>query len=109
MTTESFKFQALLFQGTEAAPHFDRIAFKIVGKRIFATLNEPNASANMKLSQEEQKVYCDYNPNLIFAVPNKWGDQGWTTFELENLPESLIIDALYSAYQFALNPTKKRT
>lgn len=33
MTTEQFTVMALSFEGTISHPHFDRIAFKIKGKK----------------------------------------------------------------------------
>ena len=86
----------------EDKPHFDRIAFKISGKRIFTTLFEPTQSANIRLDLEEQKVFSDFDKGGIYPVPNKWGEQGWTTFELDSLPSSLVNDALNSAHLYAM-------
>ncbi|MGC1240064.1 MAG: MmcQ/YjbR family DNA-binding protein, partial [Chryseosolibacter sp.] len=82
MTTSIFKSLALSFPGTEANPHFERIAFKVTGKRIFATLHEESATANLKLSPVDQSVFSDFGKKAVYPVPNKWGLQGWTTFEL---------------------------
>jgi hypothetical protein len=38
MDVNSFKRIALSFPGTMEQPHFERTAFKIIGKNIFATL-----------------------------------------------------------------------
>jgi hypothetical protein len=51
MTTEEFIDLALSFRGTISMPHFDRIAFKVEGKRIFATLHE---SASLPIQNETQ-------------------------------------------------------
>lgn len=106
MSIEEFKTLALSFPGTIAGPHFDRIAFKVEKKRNFATLHEPSETANLRLSPPEQAVFCDYG-EAVFPVPNKWGEQGWTTFQLASVPRSLMQEALNSAYQDALNPKKK--
>ena len=98
MKSEEFKELALSFPGTESAPHFDRLAFRIVKGKIFASLLEKSDSANLKLSKEDQKVFSEYEGKQIFPVPNKFGDQGWTTFELSELPEGLMLDALNAAY-----------
>ena len=92
-----FKELALSFPNTEQAPHFDRTAFKVIGKRIFATLHHATDSANLKLSPEDQKAYCELGEH-IYAVPNKWGTQGWTTFELGKCAEEVLKSALESAY-----------
>lgn len=99
MTNNEFKEMALSFPGTEDAPHFDRIAFKVIKKRIFATLHEKTKTANLKLSEIDQSVFCEYENDGIYKVPNKWGLQGWTTFELQKVPKELMLDALDTAYR----------
>ena len=102
MTSAAFKTLALSFPQTEANPHFDRIAFKVTGKTIFATLHEDSATANLKLSPVDQSVFCDFGKKAVYPVPNKWGLQGWTTFELKNVPKELMRDALNTAHQEVL-------
>lgn len=98
MTTQEFSALALSFPGTEKVPHFDRTAFKVINKRIFATLHEPSAAANLKLSEIDQSVFCTYDKSMVYPVPNKWGKHGWTTFELSEVPPELMQDALETAY-----------
>lgn len=88
---------ALSFTNTEQAPHFDRTAFKLTGKRTFATLHHASNSANLKLTPQDQSEFCTLN-EFICPVPNKWGEQGWTTFDLANCPEDILKSALESAY-----------
>lgn len=106
---ELFEFAdcALSFPGTEENLHFDRRAFKVIGKRIFATLHEKSGTANLKLSPEDQSVYIQLDGGYIYPVPNKWGLQGWTTLEIDKLPTDIIIEVLNSAYLDALNSGKK--
>ena len=101
-TVSAFKKCALSFPGTEENTHFDRIAYKISGKRIFATIHEESQSANIKLPVADQSVFCDFS-NAIYPVDNKWGLKGWTTFELEKIPEKLIFNALETAYNAVIN------
>jgi predicted DNA-binding protein (MmcQ/YjbR family) len=105
MSPNQFRTLALSLPGTEENPHFDRAAFKVTGKRIFATLHEESRTANLKLSPVDQSVFCDFGKEAVFPVPNKWGLQGWTTFDLKKVPKELLRDALETAYQDAL---KKR-
>lgn len=107
MTILQFRDLALSFPATEANPHFDRIAFKVTGKRIFATLHEESGTANIKLSPVDQSVFCDFGKKSVYAVANKWGLQGWTTFELTKIPKDLMLDALDTAYKDVLKPKKK--
>jgi predicted DNA-binding protein (MmcQ/YjbR family) len=99
MNNNEFATMALSFPGTEENPHFDRRAFKVSGKRIFATLHVQSNTANLKLSPEDQSVFCLYDKKSIYAIPNKWGVQGWTTFELKTIPKKLMLDALETAYK----------
>jgi predicted DNA-binding protein (MmcQ/YjbR family) len=99
MTTETFHELALALPGTVAAPHFDRTAFKVVKKRIFASLHEPSQSANIFLTPAEQAELVAEGAPAVYPLPNKWGQQGWTTFELADVPDELVSAALELAYQ----------
>jgi len=106
MTTDQFTELALSFPNTVAAPHFDRTAFKVVNRRIFATLHEKSATVNLKLSPADQSVYCLVNKDAIYPVNNKWGLQGWTTFQLSGIDSQLMLDALDTAHQDVSNKKK---
>jgi len=108
MTATEFRKMAHSFQGVVEHSHFDRIAFKVEGKRIFATLHEASGSANMKLSEEDQSIFSTFKGKGIFPVTNKWGLHGWTTFELEKIPKELVLHALNVAYQESLKSKSKR-
>lgn len=105
---ETFKSLARSFPGTEQKPHFERIAFKVVNKSIFATLLEANETANLKLSLADQQTFCEFDKNAIYPVPNTYGLQGWTTFELQKVPQELLAEALYAAYTNVMQAKSKR-
>ena len=107
MTTEEFKDLALSFPGTISMPHFDRLAFKVEGKRMFATLHEKTESANIVLTVREQQLFCELGEG-IYPVPNKWGTKGWTTFEIKTVERAVLLEALKSAYEDVLNVKKKK-
>ncbi len=108
VNVETFKQIALSFEGTEANPHFNRTAFKVTGRRIFATLLEENETANIVLSITDQEIYCSFDKSAVYPVPNKFGLHGWTTFELPKVPVELISDALFNAYNDATKRSKKK-
>ncbi|CAN5178461.1 hypothetical protein BH23BAC1_BH23BAC1_47560 [soil metagenome] len=108
MSTEEFRKLALSFSGTVEAPHFDRTAFKVVNKRTFATLHEKSGTAHIKFSEVDQPVFCSFENNAVYPVPNKWGLQGWTTFELEKVPPELVLDALDTAYKEVVKSKNKK-
>lgn len=108
MNAEKFRELALSFPGVIEAVHFDKAAFKVTGKRIFATLHEPSEVANLKLPPEDQATFCAIDASAIYAVPNKWGLQGWTTFEVSRVPEGLLLDAVSTAYNDVFKPQKDK-
>lgn len=98
MNNEQFTEMTLSFPGTISQPHFNRTAFKVTGKRIFATLDEAKESANIMLTPDEQKVFCGMDKS-IYPVPNKWGLKGATTFEIKAIERGIILEGLRSAYE----------
>jgi len=95
---KAFQAMALSFLHTEQVPHFERIGFKITGKRMFATYLEKNNTANIFLTAAEQKLFCKLDKNNVYPVPNKWGEKGATTFELNGVAREVVMEALLSAY-----------
>ena len=98
MTIDSFRKFALAFPNATEQPHFEKTSFRIK-KGIFATLDLKNHSATLKLSESDQDIFSLVDKTAIYPVPNKWGQKGWTIFELNNLPEELMKDALEKAFQ----------
>ena len=97
ITGELFAQMALSFPGTEKVPHFERAGFKVTGKRMFATYLQQDNTANIFLTTTEQAVFIQMK-EAIYPVPNKWGQKGATTFELNSVPQHIIMEALLSAY-----------
>jgi len=103
MKADEFITLALSFNGTESCKHFDRVGLRIVKKRMFATYLDKNNTANIFLTPREQKVFCKMDKG-IYPVPNKWGEKGATTFELDTVPGEIVTEALLSAYNELLKP-----
>ena len=102
ITGDSFATIALSFPGVETTPHFNRTGFKVTGKRMFATYLADNNTANVFLTPAEQRVFCEIDPTAIYPVPNKWGEKGATTFELDTVDRDVLQEALFSAYKIVL-------
>ena len=96
---------ALSLEGTTEAPHFDRAAFKVT--RIYVTLAADGRTANFKLTPDEQELKCMLAPEAFAAVPNAWGQQGWTTAKLSALSTADLKAALETAWRHAV-PKKPR-
>lgn len=86
-----------MFPEASVQPHFEKISFR-VAKKIFATLDTANNRACLKLSEIDQDVFSSIDKTIICPVPNKWGTQGWTFFDLKKVPKSILADALRHAY-----------
>jgi hypothetical protein len=104
----TFIKMALSFPGTEQRPHFERIGFKVIGKRMFATYLAENNTANIFLTPEGQSIFCKKDGANIYPVPNKWGEKGATTFELDTVAEKFLKEALISAYNEVSKPKTKK-
>lgn len=87
---------SLSFPEVTIEPHFEKISFR-VKKKIFATYNEKNNKAVVKLSEADQDAFSSSSLN-IYPVDNKWGKQGWTIIELEKVNQELLSDILKTAY-----------
>ena len=85
------------FPGVEQVPHFERIGFKVTGKKMFCTYLAKDHTANIFLTLNEQKQFCELKTG-IHAVPNKWGEKGATTFHLDTVSKEVVMEALQSAY-----------
>jgi hypothetical protein len=90
------QFLATLPEVVEAS-HFDKIAFK-AGKKIFVTFDEKLGTITIKLSVANQDVFSIAGKGIIYPVPNKWGQQGWTIVDLKQITPHLLQEALKTAY-----------
>jgi hypothetical protein len=106
---DTFVEMALSFPATGQTPHFNRTGFKITGKRMFATYLAENNTANIFLTPAEQRIFCKMNAENIYPVPNKWGEKGATTFELNKVPKELVLEALLSAYNEVVGQKNKKS
>ncbi|CAN5245921.1 hypothetical protein BH20BAC1_BH20BAC1_15850 [soil metagenome] len=98
VTPNEAKQLALSLEETGEKPHFDRTAFT-VKKKIFATLSEKDKTLNLKFTPQVQFIFCPPQNDVIFAIPNGWGRQGWTTINLDKANKKLVRSALEEAYK----------
>ena len=97
VTLDMLRSLALSFPETTEEPHFEKSSFR-VKKKIFATFDNENKRACIKLSEIDQDVFCSMDQTIMYPVNNKWGKQGWTIIELTSVNEHLFVDALTTAY-----------
>ena len=97
VSIRTFRQLALSFPESKELPHFDKASFRVRGK-IFATMQEKEKNAVIKLSLIDQSVFCSVDKISISPVPGGWGRQGWTRIELKNMNKALLKDALTIAW-----------
>ena len=97
VSTEAFRQLALSFEEVEEQPHFEKTSFRI-NKKIFATLDEKNKKAVVKLTVVDQSVFCSFDKTVIYPVPGKWGLRGWTMIELKTVRKRMLTDAVKTSY-----------
>lgn len=97
VTLETAREIALAFENTEEAPHFEITSFRVKNK-IFMTMNAGMQHVTIRLSKIDQSIYCEYNPEIVYAVPNAWGKHGWTHINLLKVEEELLRDAIRLSY-----------
>ena len=73
---------------------------------MFATYLDKNNTANIFLTPEEQAIFCAMDSENIYPVPNKWGEKGATTFELDTVAREFVMKALLSAYKEVIKHKK---
>ena len=88
---------ALSFPETDEYPHFHLQAFR-VKKKIFCTIHAKDNRVMVKLTPEDQSVFCAFDPAIIYPVPGGWGKKGATFIELKKIRESMFRDAVTTAY-----------
>lgn len=99
---EEVKTIALSFEGSDERPHFERTAFT-VKKKIFATISFKDRTLNIRFTPQVQMIFCPPGSDVIFAISNGWGRQGWTTIDLDKANKKLVKSALEEAYKLRRN------
>lgn len=94
---DTFRKLALAYDETNEEKHHEVVSFKVKGK-IFATLNAPFHRACVRLTPVDQDVFCAFDPDVMYPVPNAWAKYGWTNINLKKIRKEMLIDAINSAY-----------
>ncbi|MBC7883974.1 MAG: MmcQ/YjbR family DNA-binding protein [Saprospiraceae bacterium] len=97
ITFSEFRSLAFTFPDVTESPHFEKTSFRL-RKKIFATYAEKEHKVCLKLSEADQSAFTVLGKTRVSAVPNKWGSQGWTFFELSDMDVDMMRDALACAY-----------
>ena len=93
-----FRKWALALPDAVETPHFEKPSFR-VNKKIFATMDIKENRACLKLSLEDQSVFCAHDKTIFFPVNGHWGKQGFTFVDLKKVRKDMFKDALTSAHK----------
>lgn len=96
---EEYQKMALSLAEATEQDHFDNPSFR-VNNKIFGTYWEKDDKAMLRLSPEDQSVFCAYDENIFYPVKGKWGLQGATFVNLKLVKKKMFKDALNCAYNF---------
>lgn len=97
ITIEEIRVFALNLPETEEHPHFEKTSFR-VNKKIFATIDKKMSTLVLKLTLNEQSVFCAFDQSIIYPVPGKWGKAGWTMIAIKKIKKTMCKDAIKVAY-----------
>ena len=99
MSASQFRRAALALPGAAESAHQRTADFR-VGKRIFATLGYPDDAWGMvKLTQEQQAMLVEAEPEIFRPVPGGWGKQGYTNVLLAKADATTLKSALAMAWK----------
>jgi hypothetical protein len=99
MSASHFRRAALALPGAAESAHQRTADFR-VGKHIFATLGYPDDAWGMvKLTQEQQAILVEAEPEIFRPVPGGWGKQGYTNVLLAKADATTLKSALAMAWK----------
>lgn len=105
VSIDIFRKLAMSFPDATEEPHFEKTSFRIK-KKIFASFDEKNNRAVLKLNEIDQSVFCASSEIIFYPIPNKWGKQGWTIVELSEVRPEMFEDALIRSYENVISKKK---
>ena len=95
MTHNDIAAIALSLPGTTESAHFGKRDFR--APKIFLSLPSPD-TANLNFTPDQQLMFLGLYPEAFSALPNKWGQRGWTTLRLDRCDEPTARKAIEAAW-----------
>ena len=108
MTCDDFRRLALSLPETLEGQHMGKADFRVV-KKIFATLAFEKEGVGVLILTPEQQMdlVADY-PHMFEPVAGGWGRRGCTRALLAQAEESVLLEALTTAWYKAATPAVRR-
>jgi hypothetical protein len=98
ITYELIQKFALSFEGVTESPHFEKTSFR-VKKKIFLTFDPSKYQAVVKLTDEDQSLFCSHNKTIIYPVQGGWGKKGYTVIEIKSISQKLFFEIVKTAFE----------
>lgn len=95
MTHDDIAIIALSLPGTVESAHFGKRDFR--APKIFLSLPTPD-TASLNLKPDQQLLFVDLYPGEFSALPNAWGQRGWTTLHLDRCADATARMAIEAAW-----------
>ena len=95
MTHDDIAAIALSLPGATESAHFGKRDFR--APKIFMSLPSPD-TANLHFTPDQQLMFLNLYPEAFSALPNKWGQCGWTTLHLDRCDEAAARKAAEAAW-----------
>ena len=96
MTPTDIATIALSFPGVTESSHFGKRDFR--APKIFLSLPTPD-TANLNLTPDQQLMFLGLYPAEFSALPNKWGQRGWTALHLDRCDAATARMAIEAAWK----------
>jgi hypothetical protein len=107
MTSADFRKLALSFPDTVEASHMGHPDFRARGK-IFATFPKADEKIGMiKLTPEQQAIWCKDEPEMFEPVSGGWGRGGATSVKLKTAKAAIVRKAMQDAWKNVTAPKKQ--
>lgn len=96
MTPTDIATIALSLPGTVESSHFGKRDFR--APKVFLSLPTDD-TANLNLTPDQQLMFLGLYPSEFSALPNTWGQRGWTVLHLDKCDQATARMAVESAWK----------
>jgi hypothetical protein len=96
MTHDDVATIALSLPTAIESAHFGKRDFR--APKVFMSLPTPD-TANLNLTPDQQLMFLGLSPGEVSALPNKWGQRGWTVLHLDRCEPATARHAIETAWR----------
>ncbi|MCB9497394.1 MAG: MmcQ/YjbR family DNA-binding protein [Fibrobacteria bacterium] len=105
VSLEAFRTLALDLPETQESTHFSMVVFG-VGKKRFAALDPKTGQLSIKLPLNDPDRLKGLSEGLLAPASGKYGEQGWTTIDMDRIDVPEFVVLLTGAHRSVLPAPK---